>query len=239
MPSDSAGDDVRVALVSGATGGIGAATADRLRRDGLAVVGADLTEGDGVIRCDVTDAKSCAAAVEATLQRHGRLDVLANVAGIASGGRIEDVSEETWRRVLEVNLTGTFLLSQAALTPLLATTGTIVNMASLAGVQATPYNAAYCAAKAGVIQLTRSMALELADRGVRVNAVCPGAVDTALLAGYQLPEDADMNLIMRSVSPTGAIIRPEEVAGAVSYLVSADAANVNGTTLVIDGGASA
>ena len=122
---------------------------------------------------------------------------------------------------------------------LLESTGAIVNMASVAGIQATPYNAAYCASKGGVIMLTKSMALELAKAGVRVNAVCPASVDTPFLRNFELPEDADMPLLMRSVSPMGHLIPPAEVAAAVAYLASSDAANVSGTTLVIDGAASA
>ena len=194
---------------------------------------------DGGVVCDVRDADACAAAVTETLERHGRLDVLANVAGVAAGNRIEDVTPEEWRRVIDVNLTGTFLLSQAALPALLETAGAIVNMASVAGIQATPYNAAYCASKGGVIMLTKSMALELAKAGVRVNAVCPASVDTPFLRDFELPEDADMPLLMRSVSPMGRLIEPAEVAAAVAYLASSDAANVSGTTLVIDGAASA
>jgi meso-butanediol dehydrogenase / (S,S)-butanediol dehydrogenase / diacetyl reductase len=229
----------RVALVSGAASGIGAAVVDRLVAEGATVVGCDLTPTDGGVECDVRDADACAAAVASTLERHGRLDVLANVAGIAVGNRIEDVSADEWRRVVDVNLTGTFLLSQAALLALLETTGTIVNMASVAGITATPYNAAYCASKGGVIMLTKSMALELAPAGVRVNAVCPASVDTPFLRGFQLPDDADMGLLMRSVAPMGNVIEPAEVAAAVAYLASDDAANVSGTTLVIDGAASA
>jgi len=229
----------KVALVSGATGGIGAAVVDRLTEEGAVVVASDITPPSGGVECDVTDEASCAAAVAEVLDRHGRLDVLANVAGVAKGSRIEDVTPDDWRRVLDVNLTGTFLLSQAALPALRATTGTIVNMASVAGISATPYNASYCASKGGVILLTKSMALELATEGVRVNAVCPAAVDTPFVHDFTLPADADLPLIMRSVSPMGPLIQPAEVAAAVAYLASSDAANVNGTTLVIDGGASA
>jgi NAD(P)-dependent dehydrogenase (short-subunit alcohol dehydrogenase family) len=165
--------------------------------------------------------------------------VLVNVAGIAAGNRIEDVTPDEWRRVIDVNLTGTFLLSQAAVPALRETGGTIVNLASAAGIQGTPYNASYCASKGGVIMLTKSMALELAADRVRVNAVCPASVDTPFLHGFQLPEDADLQLLMRSVSPLGGLITPTEVAAAVAYLASSDAANVSGTTLVIDGAASA
>ena len=229
----------KVALVSGAASGIGAAVAARLAEEGADVVACDVAAIDGGVVCDVRDADACVAAVAEAIGRHGRLDVLANVAGVGAGNRIQDVTEDEWRRVIDINLTGTFLLSQAALPALLESTGAIVNMASQAGIRATPYNAAYCASKGGVILLTKSMALELAAAGVRVNAVCPASVDTPLLRDFQLPADADLPLLMRSVSPMGRIIEPAEVAGAVAYLASGDAANISGTTLVIDGAASA
>jgi NAD(P)-dependent dehydrogenase (short-subunit alcohol dehydrogenase family) len=229
----------QVALVSGAASGIGAAVATRLEEEGAIVVRADLVETAGGVLCDVSDAASCAEAVRAALSAHGRLDVLANVAGIGIGRRIGEVTPEEWRRVIDVNLTGTFLLSQAALAPLLASRGSIVNMASVAGLRATPYNAAYCASKGGVIMLTKSMALELARDGVRVNAVCPASVDTPFLRGFNLPDEADMALLSRSMSPMGRLIDVAEVAGAVAYLASDDAATISGTTLVIDGAASA
>jgi meso-butanediol dehydrogenase/(S,S)-butanediol dehydrogenase/diacetyl reductase len=231
--------DGKVALVSGGASGIGAAVSERFVDEGATVVPCDLTPIDGGVVCDVRDVDACRAAVAETVTRHGRLDVLANVAGVAAGNRIEAVTPDEWRRVIDINLTGTFLLSQAALPALLETQGTIINMASLAGVHAAPYNAAYCASKGGVVMLTKSMAMELAKTGVRVNAVCPGAVDTPLLGNFVLPEDADFDLLMRSMSPTGQLIDPAEVAAAVAYLASTDAASVNGATLVIDGGASA
>jgi NAD(P)-dependent dehydrogenase (short-subunit alcohol dehydrogenase family) len=233
--------DGKVALVSGAAGAIGGAVVARLAEEGARVVPCDVdaTALDEGVACDVRDAASCRAAVDAAGARHGRLDVLVNVAGVGSGNRIEDVTPEEWRRVIDVNLTGPFLLSQAAVPALRETRGTIVNLASAAGIQGTPYNASYCASKGGVIMLTKSMALELASDGVRVNAVCPASVDTPFLHSFQLPEDADMQLLMRSVSPLGGLIAPAEVAAAVAYLASSDAANVSGTTLVIDGAASA
>jgi NAD(P)-dependent dehydrogenase (short-subunit alcohol dehydrogenase family) len=131
----------KVALVSGAASGIGAAVVDRLVEEGATVVAADIAEiEDGVI-CDVTDPESCAAAIAETLERHDQLDILVNVAGIGAGNRIEDVTPQEWRKLIEVNLTGTFFLSQAALPALLETTGAIVNMASLSGIRGTPYNA--------------------------------------------------------------------------------------------------
>ena len=231
--------DGRVALVSGAASGIGRAVAERLGAEGAQVVGCDLADRDGMVVCDVRDQSACVAAVGEALDRHGRLDILANVAGIGIARLIGELAADEWRQVIEVNLTGTFLLSQAALPALLATTGTIVNMASVAGLRATPYNAAYCASKGGVIMLTKSMALELAKAGVRVNAVCPASVDTPFLRNFELPEGADMALLTRAASPMGRLVDPDEVAGAVAYLASADAATISGTTLVIDGAATA
>ncbi len=229
----------RIALVSGAAGGIGAAVADRLADEGATVVRSDLAEAGRELACDVTDPESVAATVSEVMRRHGRLDVLANVAGIGLARRIGDLTLDEWRRVLDVNLTGTFLLSQAALPALIEARGTIVNMASMAGLRATPYNAAYCASKGGVIMLTKSMALEFAGDGVRVNAVCPASVDTPFLRGFRLPEGADMALLSRAASPMGRLIDPAEVAAAVAYLASDEAATVSGTTLVIDGAATA
>jgi NAD(P)-dependent dehydrogenase (short-subunit alcohol dehydrogenase family) len=229
----------KVALVSGAASGIGLAISRRLADEGATVVGGDLTEVAGGVVCDVRDADSCAAAVAFVLDRHGRLDVLANVAGIGVSRTIGALTPEEWRAVIDVNLTGTFLLSQSALPALLASQGVIVNMGSVAGLRATPYNAAYCASKGGVIMLTKSMAIELAKAGVRVNAVCPASVDTPFLRNFQLPEGADMALLARSASPMGRVIDPAEVAAAVAYLASDDAATISGTTLVIDGAATA
>jgi NAD(P)-dependent dehydrogenase (short-subunit alcohol dehydrogenase family) len=229
----------KVALVSGAASGIGLAVADRLEGEGAVVVRSDLRPATDGITCDVTDSYSCAAAVALVLEHHGRLDVLANVAGIGMSRTIEAMDPDEWRAIIDVNLTGTFLLSQSALPAIRRTKGAIVNMASVAGLRATPYNAAYCASKGGVIMLTKSMALEVAKVGVRVNAVCPAAVDTPFLRGFELPEGADMALLTRASSPMGRVIEPAEVAAAVAYLASEEAATVSGTTLVIDGAATA
>jgi NAD(P)-dependent dehydrogenase (short-subunit alcohol dehydrogenase family) len=228
-----------VALVSGAASGIGRAVAVRLAGEGAVVVSCDRAESAEGLVCDVRDADACAATVATVLDRHGQLDILANVAGIGISRLIGQLTPDEWRDVIDVNLTGTFLLSQSALPALLETKGTIVNMGSVAGMRATPYNAAYCASKGGVIMLTKSMALELARAGVRVNAVCPASVDTPFLRNFQLPEGADMALLTRASSPMGRLIDPDEVAGAVAYLASDDATTISGTTLVIDGAATA
>ncbi len=229
----------RVALVSGAGRGIGAAVAQRLADEGATVVASDLDAPPGGIALDVTEPDSVRAGVANVVERHGRIDVVANVAGIGISRLIDDVELEEWTRTLAVNLTGTFLLSQAALPALRLTRGCIVNMASVAGLRATPFNAAYCASKGGVILLTKSMAIELAADGVRVNAVCPSGVDTAFLRNFQLPDGADLALLRRASPPMGGLVEADQVAGAVAYLASDDAAKITGTTLVIDGGATA
>ena len=165
--------------------------------------------------------------------------MLVNAAGVAASHPIEEFPVADWRRIIDVNLTGTFLLSQAAIGALLGSKGTIVNLASVAGIRATPYNAAYCASKGGVVMLTKSMAIELAKRGVRVNAVCPSAVDTALLRGFTLPEGADMQLLARAASPMGRVLEVEEIAAAVAFLASSEARSITGSILTVDGGATA
>jgi NAD(P)-dependent dehydrogenase (short-subunit alcohol dehydrogenase family) len=246
----------QVALVTGAAGAIGSAVARTLADEGAAVVCADLdlhaaedvvgTLPDGVaasaVACDVADPASCQEAVAHTLEVHGALDVLAHVAGISAFGHSEDLEPERWERTIAVNLNGTFFMDQAALGPMLdAGRGAIVNMASAAGLRATPYHAAYNASKAGVVMLTRTLAVELAKRGVRVNAVCPGAVDTPFLAeaGAGIPPDADAALLGRGAAPSGQLVTAEQVAAAVAYLASDDAASVTGVALPLDGGATA
>jgi NAD(P)-dependent dehydrogenase (short-subunit alcohol dehydrogenase family) len=240
----------KTALVSGAGGGIGRAVAQRFAAEGARVMCLDrdataagqtvttLTRG-AAIECDVTDRASCQAATSETLRQFDSIDVLVNAAGVTASHAIEEFPEADWRRIIDVNLTGTFLLSQAAVGALLAAKGAIVNLASVAGVRATPYNAAYCASKGGVVMLTKSMAIELAKREVRVNAVCPSAVDTALLRGFTLPEGADMQLLARAMSPLGRVLEVEEVSAAVAFLASSEAKAITGSVLTVDGGATA
>jgi NAD(P)-dependent dehydrogenase (short-subunit alcohol dehydrogenase family) len=246
--------DARVALVTGAGGGIGRATAVRLGADGATVVCADL-DGDAAeasakavvaaggrassLACDVTEPASGASAVATTLERHGGLHILANVAGVGCFKPTEHLTLDEWNRTLAVNLTGTFLMCQHALEPLLATGGTIVNMASVAGLRATPYNAAYCASKGGVVMLTKSLAVEFGRRGLRVNCVCPSAVDTPFLDNFEWPEHGDLGLFARSGAIIERRIEPSEVAAMVAFLASDDAAMITGVAYVVDGGSLA
>src|SRR4051794_564506 len=229
----------RVVLVTGAASGIGAATAELFANEGAHVVGVDLTgDGDRVLRGDVTDPESVTAFVQAAVECHGGIDVVANVAGVVRFSHVEDTTLADWQQHLAVNLTGPFLVSQAALPSLIERRGCIVNVASIAGLKGQAYTAAYCASKGGLVLLTKSMALELASRGVRVNAVCPSGVDTPLIAGVAatIPRDIEAPLLDRLSSVMPGFVAPAEIAEAIAYLASDAARSVTGTTLSVDGG---
>jgi meso-butanediol dehydrogenase/(S,S)-butanediol dehydrogenase/diacetyl reductase len=235
----------RVALVTGVASGIGRAVAERLVADGATVVGLDLRaegpDGVEVVAGDVTDRAAVDAVVAHAVATHGRLDVVANVAGIPQFGRVDDLSDAEWQRQLDVNLTGPFRVCRAALPHLRATRGCIVNVASIAGLQGQAYTAAYCASKGGLVALTRALAVELALDGVRVNCVCPAAVDTPLLAevAHRIPPDADPRLLDRLQMLMPGLVTPGQVADAVAWLASDAAALVTGQALALDGGRSA
>ena len=235
----------RVALVTGVASGIGRAVAERLEADGATVVGLDLRaegpDGVEVVAADVTDRAAVDAVVAHAVAAHGRLDVVANVAGIPQFGRVDDLSDAEWQRQLDVNLTGPFTVCRAALPHLRATRGCIVNVASIAGLQGQAYTAAYCASKGGLVALTRALAVELALDGVRVNCVCPAAVDTPLLAevAHRIPPDADPRLLDRLQMLMPGLVTPGQVADAVAWLASDAAALVTGQALALDGGRSA
>lgn len=229
-------------LVTGAAGGIGRSTVEVLAAEGADVVGVDLVAADDVLACDVSDAGSVAAAVAAATQRLGGLDVLVNVAGVDRFRRFEDLDVATWQLHLGVNLTGPMLMSHAALPHLRASRGNIVTIASIAGLRAQPYQAAYCASKGGVIMLMKSLALELAADGIRVNTVCPGGVQTDLptqaAAEHAGPSGAqlDWDLLMESAGARFGFMPPSDIAEAVAYLASGAAASVTGAVLSVDRG---
>ena len=227
------------ALVTGAAGGVGRATVELLTAEGAAVVGVDLAAGDEVLPCDVSDQESVRAAVAAAVERLGGLDVVVNVAGIDQFRKFEDLDLATWQRHLGVNLTGPMLVSQAALPHLRESRGNIVTIASIAGLRAQPYQAAYCASKSGVISLMKSLALELAADGIRVNTVCPGGVQTDLptnAAAEHRDSDLDWGLLMETSGARYGFMPPSDVADAVAYLASDAAAAVTGAVLSVDRG---
>jgi len=240
----------KVALVTGAASGIGRATAQRLAAEGARVFCCDVAaEGCGetaaeicssggnatALACDVTRSEDCNAAVSRSVDAAGRLDVLANVAGIGLYRHATDYSDDEWRRVIDVNLTGTYFMCRAAIPHLLEAGGNIVNVASAAGLAGTPYGTAYSASKGGVVMLTKSLAIELGRRGIRSNCVCPGGVDTPLLRGYAVPGGVEPELMARmQFLPT--LGQPEEIAALIAYLASDEARYVNGAAFSIDGG---
>jgi NAD(P)-dependent dehydrogenase (short-subunit alcohol dehydrogenase family) len=245
----------RTVLVTGAGGGIGRATSLLLASEGAVVICADVdndaaTTTVGMIAagggraagvpCDVTNPDHCAKAVDAALIGGMRtLDVLVNVAGVGAFAPTTDVTLEEWDRTLAVNLTGTFLMCQRALPHLVESRGCIVNVASVAGVRAVPYNAAYCASKAGVVMLTKSIAVEYGRRGVRANCVCPSSVDTPFLDGFAFTDEMELSLFARGSSVLEGAMDPGVVADAIAYLASDAATMITGATLMLDGGATA
>jgi NAD(P)-dependent dehydrogenase (short-subunit alcohol dehydrogenase family) len=229
----------KVALVTGAGSGIGAACVDLFTAEGALVVGVDINDtNEAVLYGDVTDPASVDAFVAETVARHGAIDIVANVAGMVRFSHVEATTLEDWDQHLAVNLTGPFLVSQAALPHLFASRGTIINVASIAGVKGQAYTAPYSAAKGGLVMLTKSMALEIASRHVRVNCVCPSGVDTPLIGAVAatIPADVEPRLFERLSSVLDGMVDPADIAEAVAYLASDAARMITGTAMLIDGG---
>jgi meso-butanediol dehydrogenase / (S,S)-butanediol dehydrogenase / diacetyl reductase len=243
----------QVSIVTGAASGIGRATTQRLVDEGATVVAVDRDAGGlaaaaeaigkgaddagAVVTVvgDVVDPASAAEAVATATVELGRLDVLVNNAGILRFEHSHEVAAEDWDRMLRVNLTGTFQFCQAAILVMAAAgRGAIVNVASTAALFGHPWAAAYAASKGGVLALTRTLAVEYAKQGLRINAVCPGSIDTPIADAFNLPDGADLSLVRRIMAPVGRS-GPEAVAAAIAYLASDDAAHVIGADLRIDG----
>lgn len=241
----------KVAVVTGAASGIGRATAIRLGSEGAAVACLDVASDaagataariaeDGGraigISCDVSAPGSVTDAIGAAVDEFGAPDVVCNIAGIGRFYHSVDMSPEDWARIIAVNLTGTFLVCQAVLRHMLGRGGVIVNTASTSGVMAQPYQAAYCASKGGVVMLTKALAIEYWDRKVRINAICPGGVDTPIIKDFSvLPEGADMNRLTRYMSPMG-FCQPEDLASLFAYVASDEAHYMTGSIVTMDGG---
>ncbi len=240
----------RVALVTGAASGIGRATALRMAEEGARLFCADVqaeavrqTAKDAGERgveaeagvCDVSDPEQVAATVRACVDRFGRIDVLCNIAGVLRMDHTLDLQLDDWNRVLSINLTGTFLMCQAALPHLIESRGCIVNTSSSSALGGLAYGAAYAASKGGVLALSKTLAIEYAKRGVRVNSVCPGSIKTPMASRSQLPENLDGKLIARQMALDKAR-GPETVASVIAMLASEDGAHIIGEEIRIDGG---
>ncbi len=244
----------KVVFITGAASGIGAATARRFAKEGAELMLADLNadelagvaeelgaDGGGVAfqATDVSDIEQVDACTQAAVDRFGRIDVLFNNAGIGSAGKTPDIDPDTWHEVIAVDLHSVFYGCRAAIPHMRAAGGgAIINTASISGTHGDYGLAAYNAAKGGVVNYTRTLAIDHARENIRVNAVCPGPIETGMLGPVIEMFPAIMDEYA-SLIPMGRIGTPEEIAGAVAFLASDDASYITGTTLVIDGGVTA
>ena len=239
----------KVVIITGGASGIGAATARRFASEGAKVAICDMSEkglsamaeelGEGLFTrvVDVSDYPSITGIIDDVAAHFGRLDVMVNNAGIGCFGHADEIAIEAWRRTMAVDLDGVFYGCRAALPHLRETGGNIVNTASISGHLADPGLVAYNVAKAGVINLTRNLAVDHAEEGIRANCICPGGAGTAMLTAH-LRDEAIMEEYARLV-PMGRVGKPEEMAAAIAFLASADASYITGVALSIDGGVTA
>lgn len=240
----------RVCLVTGGGRGIGRAIALGLAAEGARVavsartlwqceeVAEQMGDRGLALELDVTDPESCERAVEQVTASLGPPTVVVNAAGISPvRQRTERHDVDAWRQILDVNLTGAYLVTRAAAAALLDRGGAVVNVASVLGTMASPRLAAYGASKAGIVQLTRTLAREWAPRGVRVNAVCPGYVETAMTASLLANDRLRAEVL--AATPLGRVATVEEVVGPALFLASDEASYVTGAALLVDGGMAA
>ena len=242
----------RVALVTGGRGGVGRAVCERFLAEGAIVYAADLTAAGSLadddaaagefVKFDVTSEEDVVATMNRLRQDHGRLDILVNAAGVEIEHTIEDTTLEAWNQLFAVNVTGTFLTSKYALALLReSASASIINFGSYDGFIADPQLAAYCASKGAVHALTKAMACDHSPEGIRVNAVCPGYVDTPMLQSF-FQESGDIDSLqqaVRDVHPLRTYGTPTDIANLVNWLASDEARYASGQLWVLDGGLSA
>jgi meso-butanediol dehydrogenase/(S,S)-butanediol dehydrogenase/diacetyl reductase len=242
------------ALVTGAASGIGRASAQRLGAEGAALVLADIDiDGARIVADEISAAHgvrtaaiafdaaipaSCRDMVDQALEALGRLDILFNIAGVFDWNHLADFPDEAWDRVISIDLSSLFHISKRAMPHLVKTRGNIVNASSSAGLKGQAYCSAYTAAKHGVIGLTKSLAIEFAEAGVRVNAVCPGGVKTSLSDKVNWVPTYNPKLValLNSKLDGAGMAEPEEVAALFAYLASDEARYITGAAMTIDGG---
>ncbi len=238
--------DGKVALITGAASGIGRATAQRyaaagasvvladVAQDAVDAVAADLGEHAVAVACDVSDTEAAAAAVATTVERFGRLDVLANIAGVLRFEHTHEVTDEEWDLVLGVNLTGTFKMTRAALPVMLEQgAGSILNTTSSAAFRASAWASAYGASKAGVLGFTKAIAVEYGRQGIRCNCVAPAGVRTPMIGNFRVPDGGDFSLVERIMAFDGEL-DPTDIANTFVFLASDEADRLNGTCVSVD-----
>lgn len=242
----------KVAVITGASSGIGRATAIQMAKDNIHVVltsrekaaleetASQISNTDlyTIIPADLSDERMIQKVMDMTIQKYGRIDILVNAAGIIGSGTIETTQRDAWDQMMNINLRSPFLLTQLAVPHLEKTKGAIVNVSSVTGTRAFPGVLSYCVSKAGMDQMTRCIALELAPKGIRVNAVNPGVVRTNLHRRGGMDEEKYEAFVEHSKSthPLGRIGEPEEVAELICFLASEKSGWITGTTISIDGG---
>jgi NAD(P)-dependent dehydrogenase (short-subunit alcohol dehydrogenase family) len=227
----------RTAVVTGGASGIGAATARLFAQEGARVVALDIADAPDVLRCDVRDEEQVRSAMAEVARRFGPIHVLFNNAGAAGRQTVAEHDEASWDLVVDTSLKGAYLCSRHAIPYFAPEGGAIVHTSSVTGIVGFRNRAAYTAAKAALVGLTKNMALDFAARGIRVNCVCPGFVRTPFIRA--LLADAERTARVTALHPLGRLGEPEDVARAVLFLASEEASWITGQALAVDGGASA
>lgn len=237
----------KVAIVTGASSGLGLSIADKFLKEGAKVVFSDINVEKGeeivsqkenaiFIKCNVTRSEEINDLIEKTIEKFGKLDIFVNNAGTAAMAGVDSMSDEDWKKVIDVNLTGVFYGVRAATKYMKNNNikGSIINMSSILGINGFNGSVSYCAAKGGVNQITRTAAIELAPLGIRINAVAPGFIQTEMTKG--MLQDEACRKFLEASTPLGYIGEPEDIANAALYLASDDAKYVTGSILYVDGG---
>lgn len=245
--------DGKVALVTGAGSGMGRAISQRLASEGAQVFGHDinataLTETEQMVKDeggqmlvrdgDVSSRDECVETVTDCLAAYGRLDVVGNVAGIGRAEHVLDVTEDRYRQMMAVNVDGPFFVAQAVIPHLLETGGTLINIASNAGLMGQAYTVVYCMTKGAIVQMTRSLAMEFVKSNIRINAIAPAGVMTGMTAAFEIPADIDFELMAPYTGFRG-MGEAEDIANLFAFLASDEAANIHGSIVSSDRGVTA